>query len=141
MQIEFKYSHIRLDQFATFDGTANQCPLAFQTSGGIQTGFNYEAKTIGITVSADVKVEEQIVMTVKVSSFFELSPESWEELKQDGFVVIPKDFLYHIGGLAVSTTRGILFAKTEATDLNSYVMPIVYMDQVIHADMKIPVRE
>ena len=141
MQIEFKYSHIKLDQFATFNGTANQRPFAFQTSGGIQTGFNYEAKTIVITVSTDVKVEDQIIMTIKVSSFFEISPESWEGLKQDGFVVVPKDFLYHIGGLAVSTTRGILFAKTEGTDLNSYIMPIIYMDQLIHSDMKIPVQE
>lgn len=141
MQIEFKYSHIKLDQFATFNRIANQRPLAFQTSGGVQTGFNYEAKTIAITVSADVKVEDQIIMTVKVSSFFEISPVSWEELKQDGFVVIPKEFLYHIGGLAVSTTRGILFAKTEGTDLSSYIMPLFYMDQVIHSDMKIPVQE
>lgn len=71
----------------------------------------------------------------------EISPESWEGMKEDGFVVIPKDFLYHIGGLSFSTTRGILFAKTEGTDLNSFIMPIIYMDQVIHSDMKIPVQE
>lgn len=140
MQIEFNYSHIKLDQFATFNGTSNQRPLVFQTSGGIQTGFNYEAKTIVITVSTDVKVENQIIMKIKVSSFFEISPDSWESLKQDGFVVIPKDFLFHIGGLAVSTVRGILFAKTEGTDLNSYIMPIIYMDQVIHSDLRIPVQ-
>lgn len=141
MQIEFKYSHIKLDQFATFNGTANQRPLAFQMSGGIQTGFNYAAKTIIITVSADVKVEDQIIMTIKVSSFFEISPESWEGMKEDGFVVIPKDFLYHIGGLSFSTTRGIIFAKTEGTDLSSFILPLIYMDQVIHSDMKIPVQE
>lgn len=139
MQIEFKYSHIKLDQFASFNGTAGQRPFAFQTSGEIQTGFNYEAKTIMITVMADVKLENQLLVTMKVSSYFEITPDSWEGLKQDGFVVIPKDFLYHIGGLAVSTTRGVLFAKTEGTDLNSYVLPLIYMDQVIHSDMKIPV--
>ncbi len=141
MQIEFKYSHIKLDQFATFNGTMGQRPLAFQTSGEVQTGCNSEAKTIVITILSNVKVEEQLLMTIKVSSFFEISPESWDGLKQDGFVVIPKDFLYHIGGLAVSTTRGIIFSKTEGTDLGSYIMPIIYMDQVIHSDMKIPVVE
>ena len=141
MEIEFKYAHIKLDQFATFSGIMGRRPLAFQTSGSIQTGFNYDAKTIVITVSNDVKVEDQIVMTVKVSSFFELSTKSWEGLVKDGFIVIPKEFLYHIGGLAVSTTRGVLFAKTEGTDLSSYVLPLVYMDTLIHSDMKIPVQD
>ena len=138
MQVDFKFSHIKLDQFATFNRTTDQPPFAFQTSGEIQTGFNYEAKTIIITVSSDVKLEEKLLMTIKVSSFFEISPSSWDGMKQDGFVVIPKDFLCHIGGLAVSTTRGILFAKTEGTGLNSYIMPLVYLDQLIHSDMKIP---
>lgn len=141
MQIKFKYSHIKLDQFATFNATTNQRPLAFQTSGEVQTGCNYKAKTIVITILSNVKVEDQLLMTIKVSSFFEISPESWDGLKRDGFVVIPQDFLYHIGGLAVSTTRGVLFAKTEGTDLNSYVLPLIYMDQVIHSDMRIPVSE
>lgn len=141
MQIEFKYTHIKVDQFATFNGIVNSRQLAFQTTGGVQTGFNYDSNTIVINVSAEVKVENQIVMTVKVSSFFEISPESWKELEHDGFVVIPKDFLYHIGGLAVSTTRGILYAKTEGTDLSSYIMPIVYMNKVIHSDMRIPIRQ
>lgn len=79
-------------------------------------------------------------MTVKVASFFEISPDSWEVLKHDGFVVIPKEFLYHIGGLAVSTTRGVLYAKTEGTDLSSYIMPIIYMNQVIHSDLRIPIQ-
>ena len=141
MQIEFKYSHIKLDQFATFGGSVNQRPIAFQASGGIQTGFNYDARTIVITVSTNVRVEDQIVITIKVSSFFEISTDSWEGLKHDGFVVIPQDFLCHIGGLAVSTARGVLFAKTEGTDLNTFIMPLIYMDQIIHSDMKIPIQE
>lgn len=138
MPITFRFSHIRLDQFAAFDVVSSQLPPVFQTSGEIQTGNNYDARTILITVIADVKVEGQLVITIKTSCFFEIAEDSWDSLKQNGFVVIPKDFLYHIGGLAVSTTRGILFAKTEGTDLSCYVLPIVYMDQVIHSDMKIP---
>lgn len=141
MQIEFKYSHIKIDQFATFNGTTDRHPIEFQTSGEVQTGFNYEARTIVITVLTDVKHDGQLLITIKVSSYFEIDPESWEGLKKDGFVVIPQDFLYHIGGLAVSSTRGIIFAKTEGTDLNSYIMPLIFMDQIIHSDMKIPVLE
>jgi hypothetical protein len=72
-----------------------------------------------------------------VPSFFEIEFDTWESIKQDGFVVIPKDFLYHIEGLAVSTARGILFAKTEGTDLNRFILPLVRMDTVICSDMRI----
>ena len=141
MQIEFTYSHIKIDQFAAFNGITGQRPFGFQTSGEIQTGCNSEARTIVVTVLSNVKLDGQLLLTVKVSSYFDISPDSWDELEEDGFVVIPKDFLYHIGGLAVSTTRGIVYAKTEGTDLANYIMPLIYMDQVIHSDMKIPMAE
>ena len=132
MQMVFRYSHIRLDQFATFDVTTERKPLSFQSSGEVQTGCNYEARTIVMTILANVKVDDQLVMTIKTSSYYELSKETWEELKKDGFVEIPKEFLYHLGGLAFSTTRGVLFAKTEGTDLNTFILPIIQMDEVIH---------
>ena len=114
-------------------------PLNFQSSGEVQTGCNYEARTIVMSVLANVKVDDQLVLTIKTSSFFEVSQETWEGLKMDGFVVVPKEFLYHLGGLAFSTTRGVLFAKTEGTDLSNFVLPIIYMDQIIHADLRIPI--
>ncbi len=141
MQIVYKYSHIKLDQFATFEATIAQRPLLFQSSGEVKTGCNYEARTVLVSVLANVKVEDQLVLTIQTSSLFELSNETWDGLKQDGFVVVPKEFLYHLGGLAFSTTRGILFAKTEGTDLSTFVLPIVQMDQVIHEDLKILIPE
>ena len=141
MPIVYRYSHIKLDQFATFDVTTVQQPLLFQSSGEVQTGCNYEARTVLISVLANVKVEDKLILTIKTSSYFELSQETWDGLKQDGYVVVPKDFLYHLGGLAFSTTRGVLFAKTEGTDLNTFVLPIIQMDKIIHADLKIPIPE
>lgn len=94
-----------------------------------------------ISVSSNLRIGGNLAMTIKVSSFFEIEEHSWDSMKKDGFVIIPKEFLYHIGGLAVSTTRGILFAKTEGTDINRIILPIIYMDKVIKGDMKIPIPE
>lgn len=139
MEIKFKYTAIRTDQFATFDYpdgiTTDRCTV----SGEVQTGNNFNARTIMITVLSNIKFGDSLVMTIKVSSYFEIEEESWNALTKDDFVLIPKEFLYHIGGLAVSTTRGILYAKTEGTDLNRFILPIIYMDQVIKGDMKIPI--
>jgi hypothetical protein len=139
MEIKFKYAAIRTDQFATFDYpngiTTDRCTV----SGEVQTGNNFNARTIIITVISNIKFGESLVMTIKVSSYFEIEEESWNALKKDDCVVVPKEFLFHIGGLAVSTTRGILYAKTEGTDLNRFILPIIYMDQVIKGDMKIPI--
>lgn len=141
MEIQFKYAAIRTDQFASFD-----CPPDFSLqdcslNGEVQTANNYDARSIMIKVIANIKCGDNLVLTLGVSSFFEIEESSWRSMIKDGFVIIPRDFLWHIGGLAVSTTRGILFAKTEATDLNRIILPIIYMDQVILSDMKIPVPE
>ena len=113
MEIQFKYAAIRTDQFASFD-----CPSDFSLqdcslNGEVQTANNYDARSIMIKVVANIKCGDNLVLTLGVSSFFEIEESSWRSMIKDGFVIVPKDFLWHIGGLAVSTTRGILFAKTE----------------------------
>lgn len=137
MDIHFNFLRIKLDQFAAFDCTISQVPI-FSTNGDIQVGSNYEEQIVSMAVSSNVTVEENLVLTIKVICFFKISTESWESLKtDDGTIVIPRDFLFHIGGLAMSTVRGILFAKTDGTDLNNYIMPIINMDQLIDADLEI----
>lgn len=141
MEIKFKYAAIKIDQFATFNYPGLSLAANFSISGEVQTGNNYEAKSIMVTVSSNYKVGDNLVATIRVTSVFTIENESWENMKNGGFIVVPKEFLYHIGGLAVSTTRGILFAKTEGTDLNRFILPILHMDQVIKSDMKIAVQE
>ena len=137
MDIQFNFWRIKLDQFAAFDCTISKVPTQFQTAGDIEVGSYYEEQIVSITVSSKVKLEDQLVLTIKVICYFKISTESWESLKTDGVVVIPRDFLFHLGGLAVSTVRGILFAKTDGTDLNRYIMPVFNMDNLIDADLKI----
>ena len=139
MDIQFKYPLIKIEQFATFDNQELNATPNITINGGLQLGSNYNEKSLAFTVSVNIVANERLVLTLKVSSYFEISPDSWNDLKSDGFVVIPKEFLYHLGGLSISTTRGILFAKTEGTDLNRLILPLFYMDQLIHSDMKIPV--
>lgn len=141
MDIQFKYSAIKIDRFATFDAPETAASEAVTFSGEVQTGNNYDARTIMITVLSNLKMGDQLVAIIKVSSYFEIGAASWDALKEDSVVIIPKEFLYHIGGLAVSTTCGIFFDKTEGTDLSRYILPIIYMEDVIRSDMKIPVPE
>lgn len=139
MDILFKYPLIKIEQFATFNNQEVNASPKITINGDLQLGSNYNEKSLAFTVSVNIIADEKLVLTLKVSSYFEISPESWNDLKADGYIVVPKDFLYHLGGLSISTTRGILFAKTEGTDLNRYILPLFYMDQLIHSDMRIPI--
>ncbi len=139
MEIRFNYQAIRTDQFATFDQQTFSLPQDISLSGEVQTGNNYDARTIMISVLSNLSFNGKLVMTIKVTSFFKIEEDSWKALIKDNEIIIPKEFLYHIGGLAVSTTRGVLFAKTEGTDLNRFILPIIYMDRVIKGDMRIPI--
>lgn len=140
MEINFKYAAIKTDQFATFDYPELSLADKFSISGEVQTGNNYDAKSIIITVASNYNVGDKLVATIRVTSVFSIEEESWKSMKDGNFIVVPKEFLYHIGGLAVSTTRGILFAKTEGSDLNRFILPILQMDTVIKGDMKIAVQ-
>ena len=49
-------------------------------------------------------------------------------------LVVPKGFLQHMGMLTVGTSRGILHAKTENTNLNQFHIPTVNVAELINKD-------
>lgn len=44
---------------------------------------------------------------------------------------LPKGFLTNLASVAYSTARGIIFAKTQGSYLNRYILPLVDMNQII----------
>ena len=137
MEIQFKYASIKTDQFAILDPHITIPANEYSLVGEVQIGNNYEARVIIITVSANYRAHDSLAITLKVTSYFEIDEASWTSLRSGEYIIVPKEFLLHICGLSFGTTRGILFAKTEGTDLNRMILPLTNLTQIVKGDMKI----
>lgn len=135
--IEYSFAGIKVEQFATFKCDTEDLVRDKSYNGDIQVFGNYNERIVGIRFLSELSFGAKIVMKVITVSLYELSLKSWELLKKNNSVVIPLDLLWHFGGLAVSTTRGIVYAKTEGTDLNRCILPPLHIDKIINKELVI----
>lgn len=131
--IKFGLSRISTEQFAIIDDN-------FSSSKGIhlKTNLRYGADGSSKMISCFVEIvfesENKPFLKVEGGCHFSIGDKSWDELKDENSVNLPKGFVRHLAVLTVGTVRGILHTKTEGTDFNKYVLPTVDITAIIKED-------
>lgn len=85
---------------------------------------------------------EEIILLLKISTFFEIEKEAFNDFynsKRD--FSINKDFLRHMATISVGTARGVIFAKSENTQIANIVLPPINLMEAIKDDFIIPNTE
>jgi hypothetical protein len=80
---------------------------------------------------------DRLFLTIEVSCHFILNEHSWNILqeKEHGTIKLPKGFSYHLVGITIGTTRGILHTKTENTPFNKYLVGLFNIQDVFSEDV------
>lgn len=110
-----------------------------ENSGNIAFGSNCLEHILSVKIISKFAVdsgEPLIEITEEIQ--FQIEDNSWKGFVKDNKIIIPKEFLWHIAGLAVSTTRGVLAAKTENTEFSDFYLPLVNMQDVVKEDIVVP---
>lgn len=134
MNIQFQLIKIDAPQFAVIKDSEFSNPLHvnFEANFAVDNNVTSIKNTLKVVYS-DSSVP---VMQLVVECIYAVSSESWSEMKKpDVHYVIPVGFLRHICTITIGTTRGILYEKTAATNLNKYVMPLVNVVDMVKEDM------
>ncbi|KHJ38947.1 hypothetical protein PBAC_08100 [Pedobacter glucosidilyticus] len=65
-----------------------------------------------------------------------MKKQSWDKLKKEenNKLELPKNFLAHLLIITVGTTRGVLFAKTENTSYNQFIIPSLNIAELVNKD-------
>ncbi|WP_017258504.1 hypothetical protein [Pedobacter arcticus] len=134
-KIDFKLQQIKTEQFAILEDNYNP---KNETSLATSVSFRLDQETMQVGVFADFTFSQakKIFIKIEVSCHFEIPNHSWEQFKhaQKQGLQIPKDFLSHLLIITVGTTRGVLFAKTENTRFNKFIIPSLKIDEIITED-------
>lgn len=133
MPIQYKLSKIENPQFAIIkEDEIENLSVDFEVNFSISSPAN----SIRCSLKAVYKNGDDAVMQIVVNCYFTLTSESWHSLtNEDHNIVIPKGFLQHLASITLGAARGIQFAKTESSELNKYIIPLVNMTATIKEDM------
>jgi hypothetical protein len=90
-------------------------------------------KLVFVIVSVEIKDAEQTLLlgSIAVSCIFEIA--NFKEVIQidpAGQVIIPEGLMHILNSLAISTTRGVLFATFKGTFLHAAVLPMIDPTQI-----------
>lgn len=122
--ILFNIHHIEIEQFAAIE-EPKQKNVKFNIA--VKPGCNSGQKAVAISIEAKFIEDNHPFLLLKTNAFFQLAPESWDELTDSstGKVIIPEAFVISLVQISISQARGILCAKTDATPFAKFILPIV----------------
>ena len=138
-QIGFLMRQIRVNQFAILadEVPSGVIPVEF----GIQFKTDTVGKWIAVAFKAQYMNESVPLLLLETQCDFQVKPEDWDSLANDGKLIFPVAVLRHIALHTVGTARGILFCKTEGTAFSRFILPPINLESMLNEELIIPLTE
>lgn len=136
--INFRLVRLKTDQFGILiDMYRPDAPVRVYT----KLSFGAEEKEKIVAVSAlfhfesDDKQAPFIILETK--AYFNIEPESWKNMydADANTLSLEKGFARHLSVIVVGTSRGILHTRTEGTDLNHVILPLINVEEILKEDV------
>lgn len=138
--IKYQLTGVSIEQFATpFEPKSDEISLNLNVP--IKT--NYTEHTLAIGTNIQFMEGDKVFLIAEVFCHYIIEPETWKELSEDNSkdVVLPKGIVNNLVAIAISTTRGVICAKTEKTPFAKYYLPLVFFNPKQGEDLTIPKTE
>ena len=134
--ITFNLDGIKTEQFAILEENYSDKKKSVDFGTGIQFMIDSENKFVGSVVRISFDQGKKSFLKIDVSCHFKIEDDSWNTFinKKQQTLTIPKGFLAHMAMITVGTLRGILFAKTEGTIFNKFIIPTIDVASMIEKD-------
>lgn len=134
--IKYLLRGVSIDQFATpFEPLSED----FEVKIGIPIKTNYQSHSIAIGANVQFLENGKVFLVAEAFCHYLVEPGCWNELSEADSkdVVLPKGFINSLAGIAVSTVRGVLCAKTENTSFAKFFVPLIMIDLDQGEDLRI----
>ena len=105
---------------------------------GVDFAVNKEKKFIAPTVNVKFLQNDKSFIEISVEGEFSLDESSWDYIQtSDEEIKIPQGLAAHLSDIIVGSLRGVLHAKTEGSDYNKFLFPMVNVSQFITGDIEV----
>jgi len=130
--MQYKYRKIDLEQFAVLTEEPIGADQEIKIRTDIEFAYNREDRLLASKMTLIATNSSQTLMKAVMSSYFEIAPESVEEVRtEDGKLIFDPMSLVQFASLNYGSLRGALYVKTADTPLKDVVIPPVYFHKII----------
>lgn len=135
-EIKYTLRGVSIEQFATPFVPSSE---NFDVNVSVPIKSNYQEHAIAIGANVQFLAEGKVFLIAEAFCHYQIEPNCWKELSEGDSkeVVLPKGFVGSLAGIAVSTVRGVLCARTENTPFAKYFLPLIMFDPKQGEDIKI----
>lgn len=139
-QVDFALKGIKTEQFAIIE--ENYVPKKETVLGSeLQFKLNQTNKQIAVFLGFEFLQGKKMFLKIEVSCHFKIEEVSWNSFIQENKLIVPKGFLAHLAMITTGTSRGVLFAKTEATQFSKFIVPTLNVAEMIKEDATFDIAE
>jgi len=132
-EIGIKLVGIKTEQFAIFkENYRAKKKIGLETQ--IQFKIDNIQKQIVPFILFDFEEGKKVFLKFMLSCHFIIEEQYWNAFLIENKLILPKEFLSHIAMITIGTARGVLFAKTEGTIFNQFIIPTVNISEMITED-------
>jgi hypothetical protein len=134
----FQIIKIITEQFAIFKEAFEKSNNEISFSININFGIEKEEKIIATIVKIQFEQNKSAFLIIEISNHYVMEQNSLNEmLVSANKIIIPKDFAQHLVVITIGTIRGVLHAKTENTEFNQFVIPVIDVSNLIQNDVEL----
>ncbi len=132
LSIEYWLSDIKILNFKLSEedeGEEDAKNVNLKMNLSLNGDYNKEKKKVSITVLVIIhkdNEEETIIAELKVRYIYNI--QNSDTLNENNEILLPKNLLDTFNKVSISTTRGILFTKFQATKIDDFIIPLINFD-------------
>lgn len=131
-QLYYKYAKMELEQFAIFEENLPEKLEEVQSQMQAQFSYDKEQDVLCCKIVVTLTDSEKNLMKADMCSYFAFRKDSMEQIRNEaGHIVFVPQVLTQFASLNYGALRGILFLKTQGTQLANYILPPVFFGQII----------
>lgn len=137
--IQYTLRGVSIDQFAApFEPSSDNIQLNLN----IPVRTNYQERSFAIGANIQFLEEGKPFLVAEIFCHYLIEESCWIVLTDNYSkdAVLPKDLVRNLVRIAISTSRGVLCAKTEKTPFAKYLLPVIEMQEDQGEDIIIPVE-
>ncbi|WP_299550854.1 hypothetical protein [Seonamhaeicola sp.] len=97
-------------------------------SGNLGVSGDYEEELSEVKVTINVRIEKNGENPKQIGNLkvmFSYYVDGLEKLEDEDGGILPKSMVDTFNAISISTTRGILFTKFQATILDNFILPLI----------------
>jgi len=135
LNIQYRIAKLHLADFAILVDVFDSSNMEVSVNTEFQFEYEKTQNIIACRVNVVYSYDYDDIMRASMEGYFMINPDSIESLSSNNKIIIPSHFLVQIASITYGSMRGALCVKTEETPLNSFVLPPLYVRDVVKNDM------